>query len=117
VMDRMRAARNNPKEEPHDVHKPGELKRQKHIGKGKGSEKPTKTVPEITAKDTPAEINNQLPGSDGLRENASKQSATQLDSLKIQRSPELLETSEDSGPRTTDQKQKETLEWFSTWDD
>jgi hypothetical protein len=75
-MDRIRAARNNPKEEPDDVQKTRALKRQKYIRKGKGSEKPPKTVPEITAKDGPADINNHLPGSDGLRENASKQSAT-----------------------------------------
>ena len=53
VMDRMRAARNNPKEEPHDLH--NEPKQQKHIRKGKDSEKPPKIVPEITARDSPAE--------------------------------------------------------------
>jgi hypothetical protein len=116
VMERMRAARNNPKEEPHD-HKIREPRQPKHIRKGKGSEKPPKTGPEITAKDSPAEKNNQPPGSDGLRENASKQSATQVDSLKVQRSPELLETSEESGPRATDLKQSEKLDWFSTWDE
>ena len=117
VMDRMRAARNNSKEEPHDLQKTREPRQQKHLRKGKGSEKPPKTGPEITAKDGPAEINNQLPGSDRLRENAPKQSATQLDSLKVQRSPELLETSDESGPKATDQKQSEKLDWFSTWDE
>jgi intracellular multiplication protein IcmO len=117
VMERMRDAKNNPKEERHDIHKTNELKRQKHIRKSKDSEKPPKTILEITAKDSPAEINNQPPGSDGLRGNASKQSATQLDSLKAQRSPELVDTSEESDPGATDQKQRETLDWFSTWDE
>jgi hypothetical protein len=117
VMDRMRAARNNPREEPHDLQKMREPRQQKHVRKGKGSEKPPKIVPEITARDSPAEENNQIPGSDRSRENASKQSATQLDSLKVQRSPELLETSEESGPGATDQKQSEKLDWFGTWDE
>jgi hypothetical protein len=34
--------------------------------------------------------------------------------LKVRRSPELLETSEESGPRVTGQKQTEKLDWFST---
>jgi TraM recognition site of TraD and TraG len=117
VMDRMRAVKNNPKEERHDLHKANGLKRQKPIRKGKGSEKPTKTVTEIIAKDGAAETNNRPPGSDGLRENASKQSATQLDSLKAQRSPELLEARKESGPKATDQKQSDKLDWFSTWDE
>ena len=118
VMDRMRAARNNPKEERRDDHKirvnPGD---KRHIRKGKGSEKSPKTGPEITAKDGPAGKNNQPPGSDGLRENAANHSAMQVDSPTVQRSPELLETTEDSGPRATDQKQREKLDWFSTWDE
>ena len=117
VMDRMRAAKNNLKEERHDLHKANELKRQQPIRKGKSSEKPTKTVTEIIAKDSAAETNNRPPGSDGLRENASKQCATQLDSLNAQRSPELLEASKESGPKATDQKQSEKLDWFSTWDE
>jgi len=115
-MERMRAAKNNPKEGSHDVHKPGEFKRKKQTRKGKGSEKSPKTVPEITGKETPAEINNKIAGSEVLRENASKQSATQFDSLKVQGSPELAEISEDRGAEATDQKQRERLEWFSTWD-
>ncbi|HET8563325.1 MAG TPA: hypothetical protein VFM35_05585, partial [Candidatus Binatia bacterium] len=80
-------------------------------------EKPPKKVPEIKAKAAAAEIGNQTVGSDDLREDASKQSAIQLDSLKVQRSPELLETSEESGRKTTDQKQSEKLDWFSTWEE
>ena len=116
VMDRMRAARNNQKEEPHDLQKTRAPKQQKHLRKGKGSEKPPKTVPEITAKDADGEINNQPARSKGLRENASNQLATQRDSL-VQRSPELAETSEDHGSEATDQNQRENLEWFSTWDE
>ena len=116
-MDRMRAAKNNLKEERHDLHKTNELKRQKPIRKGKGFEKQPKTGPEITAKDSPVEKNNQLPDSDRFRENASKQSATQLDSLKAQRSPELLDASKESRPGTNDPKQSEKLDWFSTWDE
>jgi len=55
----------------------------------------------------------QHPGSDGLREKASKQS----DSLRVQRSPKLTETSKDHGSETTEQKQREKLDWFSTWED
>jgi intracellular multiplication protein IcmO len=116
VIDRMRVARNNPKEEPHDLHKTNELKQQKHIRKGKGSEKPPKTVLEITAKDAPGEINNQPARSEGLKGDDANQSATQRDSL-VQRSPELAETSQDHGAETTDQKQTERHEWFSTWND
>jgi len=59
-------------------------------------------------------VTDQLPERDGLIKTVSKQSATQLDSLKVRRSPELLETSEESGPRVTGQKQTEKLDWFST---
>jgi hypothetical protein len=52
-----------------------------------------------------------------LRENPSKQSATRPDSLKVQRAPDLLEMSEESGPGAIDQKQREKLDWFSTWDE
>ncbi|MBI2228729.1 MAG: hypothetical protein HYU46_06460 [Deltaproteobacteria bacterium] len=117
VMDRMRAARNNSKDERRTTHKTSDTKGKKPMRNSKGSEKPPKTGREITAKDSPAEINNQIPGSDGLRENASKQSATQLDSSKVQSSPELFETSEESGPRARDQKQSEKLDWISTWDE
>src|SRR6266542_189667 len=84
VMERMRAARNNPKEEPRDRQMTRDPKQQKHLRKGKGSEKPPKTVPKTTAKGSPADINNQLPGSDELRETASKPSASQVDSLTLQ---------------------------------
>lgn len=60
-MDRMRAARNNPKEEPHDQ-KIREPKEPKHIRKVKRSETPPKSVPEVTAKGTPAKISNELAG-------------------------------------------------------
>jgi hypothetical protein len=116
VMERMRAAKNNEKEEPHDLHKTREPKQPRHIRKIKGSEKPPKTGAKITAKDAAGEINNRPARSEGLRENASSQSATQRDSL-VQRSPELAETSEDRGSKVTDQKQGEKLEWFSTWDE
>ncbi|HEX9273279.1 MAG TPA: hypothetical protein VGA01_13820, partial [Candidatus Binatia bacterium] len=72
---------------------------------------------DTTTRDTGAEINGVVVGSSGLREDASTQSATQLDSLKVQRSTELTEISEDRGPEATDQKQREKLEWFSTWDE
>ena len=116
VMDRMRAARNKPKEEPQSTHKAGaEPKRKKQ--KTKGFEAPPKKVPEIKAKDSPTEIDNQLPASDGLRETASTQSAIQLDSPKVHRSPELLKTSEKSGPGAPDEKQREKLDWVGTWDE
>lgn len=115
VMDRMRAARNNPKEEPYNVHKTREPKGQKR--KGKASEKPSEKVHAVTAKDAAGEINNQPARSEGLRENAHNHLAMQNDSLKAQRSPELVETSEESGPRASDQKQSEKLDWFSTWDE
>jgi len=54
--------------------------------------------------------------SEGLRENASKQSATQHDSLKVQRS-QVAEISEDRGAGPTDQTQTKRLEWFNTWDE
>jgi hypothetical protein len=118
LQGRMRAARNNPREEPRDLHKIRESKQQKHIRKGKGSEQRSKMVSEVTAKDSPAAINNQLPDSGELKENVSKQSATQLNSLEARRSPESAETGDDRRPEVFDQKQRrEKLEWFSTWDD
>ena len=117
VMDRMRSARNNPNEERRDVHKPGEPKRKRHTREGKVPEKSPKSVPEITAKDGPAGKNTQPPRSDGLRENAANHSTMQLDPPTVQRSPESLPRTEDSGPKTTDQKQREKLNWFSTWDE
>ena len=116
VMDRMRAARNNPNAERLDVHKPGEPKRKKHTREGKVPEKSPKTGPEITAKDNPAEKNNHPPGSDGLRENAANPSPTQHDSL-VQRSSELAETTTDLDSEVTDQKQRDKLDWFSTWNE
>ncbi len=116
VMERMRAARNNPKEEPRDRQMTRDPKQQKHLRKGKGSEKTSKTVPKTTAKGSPADINNQLPGSDELRENASKQSASQVDSLNLQHA-ESIDMREENESGTTDQKQKEKLDWFSTWDE
>ena len=89
----------------------------RHTRESKSSEKPPKTAPQSTAKDSPGEINNKVAGSERLREDASTQSATQLDSLKVQRSPGLTEISEDRGPEATDQKQREKFEWFSTWDE
>jgi len=115
-MDRMRAARNNPNAERLDVHKPGEPKRKKHTREGKVPEKSPKTGPEITAKDNPAEKNNHPPGSDGLRENAANPSPTQHDSL-VQRSSELAETTTDLDSEVTDQKQRDKLDWFSTWNE
>jgi hypothetical protein len=95
----------------------GESKRKKHTREGKGSEKSPTSVPKITAKDGPAEKHSQPPGSDGLRENPLRQSATQVDSLQAQHSPELVEASEKSGSRAAYQKQREQLDWFSTWDE
>jgi len=117
VMERMRAAKGTPKEDTHNTFTGGESKRKNHKLKGKVPEKPSEKVHEITAKDAAEVINNQPTRSEGLRENASKQSATQIDSLTAQRSPELLQTSEESGPGATNQKQSEKLDWFSTWDE
>jgi hypothetical protein len=117
VMERMRAARNNPREEPHNDQKAGKPERRKHTREGKVSEKSPKSVPEITVKDGPADKNNQPPGADGLKENFSKQTAARPDSLKAQRTPDLPEMSEESGSGAIDQKQREKLDWFSTWEE
>ena len=45
VMDRMRAAKNNPKEEPHDLHKTREPKRQKPYEKAKVSKSHPRPAP------------------------------------------------------------------------
>ena len=71
VMERVRAGKNNGKEKPDDQ-KAREPKQSKHVGKRKGPEKPPKTVAEVTAKDSTAAINNQLPDSGELKENVSK---------------------------------------------
>src|SRR5207237_7304887 len=102
-MDRMRAAKNNQKEEPHDVHKPGESKRKRHTRKGKVSEKPTKSVPEITVRHAAEEISNQAAGSEKLKKDASNQSESRREPLRVQSPPELVETTEQRGTRATDQ--------------
>jgi hypothetical protein len=114
-MDRMRAARNKPSEQP-DTHKAGNEPKWKKQ-KSKGFKKPPKEAAEITAKDAAGEINNQPARSEGLRENASNQSATQPHSLKVQRAADLPEIGEESGAGAIDQKQREKLDWFSTWDE
>jgi len=116
VMERMRAARNNPKEESRDLHKTNEFKPKKLIRDSKASEKPKKAS-EITPKDAATETNNQVPGSKGLRQDVSNQGTLQPDFLKVQPPPELAEISGDGGAEATDQKQRERLEWFSTWDE
>ena len=113
VMDRMRAAGNKPEEEPHDLHKTNEFKPQKLSRKSKGSDKPKKAS-EIMPKD--AEINNQAAGSETLRD-IQNHSATHLDSITVQTSPELTEPSKDRDPEATDQKRRDKLDWFSTWDE
>jgi hypothetical protein len=115
VLDRMRAAKNNGKEKSDDQ-KAREPMQSKHVGKRKGPEKPPKTGPEITAKDSAAETNSQIPASDRSRENAAQQSTSQIDSLKVQHAADLLEMSEESAPGAIDQKQEEKLDRFSTWD-
>jgi len=116
VMDRMRAAKNNPKEEQRDVHKPGGPNRKGRTREGKSSDKPPKKVPEITARHAAEEISNQAAGSEELRD-PQDHSRTNLDSLTVQRSSELVETSEESQSGANDRKQTEKLDWFSTWDE
>ena len=43
--------------------------------------------------------------------------AQQLYSLIVQRPAQLAATNEDRGAEATDQKQRERLEWFSTWEE
>ena len=70
------------------------------------------------SKDNPTEINNQVTGFDGLRENTANQSANTTRFFRlVQRSPELPETSEDRCSEATDQKQREKLDWFNTSED
>ena len=105
VMDRMRAAKNNPREESHNDQKPGESMRKKRTRNGEGSEK-SKKASEIPPKDAATENNNQVPGFKELREDFSK----------VQPPAELSESvGRDTEGR--DQKQKEKLDWFSTWDE
>jgi hypothetical protein len=103
VMDKMRAARNSPKEEAHDLQKTREPRQQKHVRKGTGFEK-SKKASEITPKDAAAENNNQVRGF--KREDVSK----------VQPPPELSESvGRDTEGR--DQMQGERLDRFSTWDE
>jgi hypothetical protein len=120
VMDRMRAARNKPAEQP-DTHKTsGEPKQKKHTREGKVSEKNPERIPEkglkdaLSTRESNAPATNNQAASEGLND---KQAATQLDSLKVRHPSELSEISEDRGPEAADQKQTQKLEWFSTWDD
>jgi hypothetical protein len=114
VMEKMRAAKGNPKEEPHNDNVP-ESKQQKHMRKGKGSEKPPKNVPEIRTTDALKAISNQPGKSEDLKE-IQNRPAPPLASLTVSHSPESPQTSEVAQPETSDQKQKEKLDWFGTWD-
>ena len=116
VMDRMREAKNNPRES-HNDEKAGEPKRNKHTRKGKVSERPTKGVPEITVRHAAEKISNQAAGSEKLEKDASNQLESQREPLRAQSPLELVETTEQRGTRATDQKEKEKLDWFSTWDE
>ena len=60
--------------------------------------------------------NNQVPGSEGLREDVSNQ-ASQPNFLEVRRPSELTETTIDHNSEVTDQKQREKLDWFSTWEE
>lgn len=107
-MERMRAARNNSKDESRTTHKASETKGKKPMRSGK--------VSETTTKPPPTNINDQNAGSEVLTENASKQTTTQSDSLTTFPS-EPAETTDSRGSITSDQKQKDTIEGFIAWDE
>jgi len=116
VMERMRAARNHSKDEPRMTHMASETKGKNPMRNNKGSKEHPKNVAETATKPPPTEINDQIPGSEELNENASKQAATPIDSLTTL-SPESVETTDARGSLANDQKQKDTLEGFIAWDE
>ena len=116
VMERMRAARNNSKDEPRTTHRASETKGKKPMRNSKGSEEHLKKVSETVTKDTGAEINDVVVGSSEMKGNVSPQAATQIGSLTTL-SPESVETTDAPGSLASDQKQKDTIEGFIAWDE
>ena len=115
-MERMRAARNNSKDEPRITHKASETKGKKPVRDSKGSEEHPKKVSETSTKDAGAETNDVVVGSGEMKGNVSPPAATQIDSLTTL-SPESVETTDARGSLGSDQKQKDTLEGFIAWDE
>lgn len=114
MMERMRAAKGQPKEDTHNIPKTTESNRQRLKRSNEVSEKPRKAVPEITGKDI-VESRNQVAVPPQLTANASNPSATNLDSLKANDSHESAK--HESGRRATNQKEDEKLDWLSRWDE
>jgi hypothetical protein len=116
VMEKMRAAKNNRKGEP-DGNNVREPKQSKYRSERKGSERPRKTSPELKAKQEPAEINPQFPGSERLKGDVSRESKANLDSLTGPSPRDSAESNNNRDAETVDQKQRDKLDWFSTWDE
>jgi hypothetical protein len=117
VMDRMRAARNNPKEELREVHKPGDPRQKRRTPEAKGSENLGKAIPEITARNVGEEINTKVLYTEESREQISEQKPSEQRLLNAQRSPEFSKPPGEDGSLAIDQKRTEKLDWFSTWDE
>ena len=108
VMERMRAARNNSKDEPRMTHNDRRNQGKKQCETAKAPKNIPRRFPRPQQKMTGAEINDVVVGSGEMKENVSPQAATHIDSLKAL-SPESVETTDARGSLGSDQKQKDTL--------
>ena len=112
----MRAARHHSKDEPRITHRARETKGKKPMRDSKGSEEPSRNVPETFTKDAGVETNDVGIDSGEVKENVSPPAATHIDSFKTL-SPESVKTTDARGSLGSDQKQKDTLEGFIAWDE
>ncbi len=117
VMERMRAARNNPKEEPHDTHKSGGPTRKKPKGKPKPSQTSTTQQPPTAAKDADGESGKQSFKPEYREQTISNPSAPQIDSLPTKTSEAPSEAGNEFVPKPSTQKRREELEWYGTWEE
>ncbi len=120
VMDRMRAARNNPKDEPHDTPKSGGPTRKNPKGKPKPSHTSAARQPPTAPKGADEGSGKQSFEREYLEQStsiSSVSSATQIDPLPPKPSEAPTDTDDEFTPKPSSHRQRDRLEWYGTWEE
>jgi hypothetical protein len=118
VMDKMRAARNNTGDEPHDTHKSGGPTRKKSKGKPKPSQTSNAQQPPTTPKDADGEKGKRSLEPGYLEHSTSTPSATTSTDASPPNPPRpSTETIDKPAPKLSSPEEREKLEWHGSWDD
>jgi hypothetical protein len=116
VMDRMRAARNNSKNEPHMNHKASETKGNSQKRSGKGYTDRAKKLSETVSQGRGAEIDHEFGSRSEMKGSMSPVEKVQHDSA-TSLSPKSVETAESRESGASDQKERDALEGVTAWDE